>query len=293
MSRKRTFTVHVNIDDMAAMIAGLDGNNEKAEWLDGYLVGVHGHNQRDSWTEAKRLGHEFGAKHFAEVEEFRAEQKRKSDLAEAAKAAKKNPDVTHVVPTGTGSGNPAGDPIQQSTNPLIQQPTIRNPSPLEPPKGKRFVPPTESEWVTYCGEAWKDWHPECSAEAWAYYESKGWKIGSSTCKDWRAAARTAHGNARTWGKLQPMSGTPISPPASRQEQKRPSWAIDRDLNDARKDLQHQQDARKEARDQRNRFSVGQEEHRKYSGQMADADERIREVEERIKALNAERGAANA
>ena len=191
---------------MAAMIAGLDGNNEKAEWLDGYLVGVHGHNPRDSWTEAKRLGHEFGAKHFAEVEEFRAEQKRKSELAEIAKSAKKNPDVTHWVPTGTGSGNPAGDPIQQSTNPLIQQPTIQNPSPLDPPKGKRFIPPTEEEWVAYCGETWADWHQECAADAWAYYESKGWKIGSATCKDWKAAARTAHGNARAWGKLQPVAG---------------------------------------------------------------------------------------
>lgn len=191
---------------MAAMIAGLDGNNEKAEWLDGYLVGVHGHNPRDSWTEAKRLGHEFGAKHFAEVEEFRAEQKRKSELAEIAKSAKKNPDVTHWVPTGTGSGNPAGDPIQQSTNPLIQQPTIQNPSPLDPPKGKRFIPPTEEEWVAYCGETWADWHPECSAEAWAYYESKGWKIGTAPCKEWKAAARTSHGNARSWGKLQPITG---------------------------------------------------------------------------------------
>lgn len=284
---------------MAAMIAGLDGNNEKAEWLDGYLVGVHGHNPRDSWTEAKRLGHEFGAKHFAEVEEFRAEQKRKSELAEIAKSAKKNPDVTHWVPTGTGSGNPAGDPIQQSTNPLIQQPTIQNPSPLDPPKGKRFVPPTEAEWVAYCGETWADWHPECSAESWAYYESKGWKIGSATCKDWKAAARTAHGNARAWGKLQPVAGatrptnSPGSPPAPRQEVKRQSWAIERDIRDEEKRLATAQSERREARDQRNRFSVGQEEYRKYSGQMADADERIRDVEERIKALTAERGAANA
>ncbi len=85
---------------------------------------------------------------------------------------------------------------------------------------------------------------------------------------------------------------PISPPAPRQEAKRPSWAIDRDLNDARKDLQRHQEARKEARYDRNRFSMWQEEYRKYSGQMADADERIREVEERIKVLSAERGAGN-
>lgn len=95
-------------------------------------------------------------------------------------------------------------------------------SPLYPPKGKRFVPPTESEWVAYCGETWKDWHPECSTEAWAYYESKGWRIGSAPCKDWKATARTAHGNARSWGKLQPVAGatraanSPGSPPSPRQ-----------------------------------------------------------------------------
>ena len=90
-----------------------------------------------------------------------------------------------------------------------------------------------------------------------------------------------------------MEQAPISPPAPRQEVKRQSWMIERDLREAKAELQRVVAERKEARDQRNRFSVGQEEHRKYSGQMADADERIREVEERIKALNAERGAANA
>lgn len=121
MSRKRTFIVRVNIDDMAAMLAGLDGPLEKAEWLDGYMVGVHGHPARETWQEAKRIGFEFGALHFREVEEFRAEQKAKSDLAELAKLAKKHPEGTHGLPTGTGSGNPAGDPIQQSNNPTIQR----------------------------------------------------------------------------------------------------------------------------------------------------------------------------
>lgn len=69
-----------------------------------------------------------------------------------------------------------------------------------------MVPPTEEEWVAYCTETWPDWHPTCSAEAWAYYTSKGWKIGSVPCRDWKATARTAHGNARQWGKLQPVQG---------------------------------------------------------------------------------------
>lgn len=287
LSRKRTFTVRINIDDMAAMIAGLDGNDEKAGWLDGYLVGVHGHHPRESWTEAKRLGHAFGAKHFAEVEEFRAEQKRKSDLAEIAKSEKSNPDVTHGLPTGTGSGNPAGDPIQQSTNPLIQRPTIRNPSPLEPPKGKRFVPPTEGEWVAYCGETWADWCPECSAESWAYYESKGWKIGSAMCKDWKAAARTAHGNARSWGKLQPVGKAPISPPAPRQEAKRPTWTIERDIRDEEGRLKAAQQQRKECRDQRNRFSMGQSEYARHDAEMRKVDAKITASETRLVELRNE------
>lgn len=215
MSRKRTFTVHVNIDDMTAMLAGLDGPSEKSDWLDGYMVGVHGHPSRETWSQPKRMGYDFGAKHFAEVEEFRAEQKRKSDLAEAAKNAQKYPEGTHGLPTGTGSGNPAGDPIQQSNNPLIQE-TIKPTN--EQPKRTRqaaFIPPSEAEWVAYCTSTWPDWSAITSAESWAYYEAlrPPWKGFS----DWRKVARTAHGKARDWGQLQPKGSNP-------QAQK-PDWVI--------------------------------------------------------------------
>lgn len=67
-----------------------------------------------------------------------------------------------------------------------------------------FVPPSEQEWVEYCSKTWRDWHPVCSGESWAYYQGVDWMIGSKRCKDWKATARTAHGNARQWGKLQPI-----------------------------------------------------------------------------------------
>jgi hypothetical protein len=139
MSRKRTFIVRVNIDDMSALLAGLDGPLEMAEWLSGYMVGVRGYPPRESWSEAKRIGFNFGAQHFEEVEDFRDEQKAKSDLAKLAKQAKKNPNGTHGLPTGTGLGNPAGDPIQQSNNPTIHvssDPTIHPPLGA-PPRQKR------------------------------------------------------------------------------------------------------------------------------------------------------------
>lgn len=59
--------------------------------------------------------------------------------------------------------------------------------------------PTEQEWVAYCRETWPDWFT--SADAWAYYQSVGWRVKAGPIKDWKAAARTAHGNAKAWGKL--------------------------------------------------------------------------------------------
>lgn len=213
MSRKRTFTVHVNIDDMTAMLAGLDGPSEKADWLDGYMVGVHGHPSRETWSQPKRMGYDFGAKHFAEVEEFRAEQKRKSDLAEAAKNAQKNPEGTHGLPTGTGSGNPAGDPIQQSNNPLIQE-TIKPTN--EQPKRTRqaaFVPPT-IEQVREHAQKIGVTDPD---KFHSYHASRGWVVGKAPMKSWQHAMQTWLGNQATFSRQAGFA--PAQPP-------RPAVAFD-------------------------------------------------------------------
>lgn len=79
----------------------------------------------------------------------------------------------------------------------------------DPPKApqgatlSKFLPPTESEWVAYCSLTWPEWSPVCSAESWAYYEGIGWKTKAGPIKKWQATARTAHGNARDRGYLQP------------------------------------------------------------------------------------------
>jgi hypothetical protein len=76
-------------------------------------------------------------------------------------------------------------------------------------EGKRkrssSVRPTEGEWLSHCQQAYSDWHPTCISEQWAYYESVGWKTKAGPIKDWKRAAVTAHGNARSWGKLQPIT----------------------------------------------------------------------------------------
>lgn len=50
---------------------------------------------------------------------------------------------------------------------------------------KRFVKPTIAEIETYCQEKNKVIDAE---RFWNFYESKGWKVGKTPMKDWRAAA---------------------------------------------------------------------------------------------------------
>lgn len=223
----RTFFVRLNLDDMAAEVVGLESSEERGQWLDGFLVGSRGKDAREGWPEPKQDGHRFGLSCHHEAESFR---EKKAAAGEASANARRGK-------YGSAQPNTARTPLEQCSNTVqtsaeqtpnhptsniqhpitnIQHPITNNESPLDPPKGKRFVPPTEPEWVAYCEQTWADWHQECAADAWAYYESKGWKIGSATCKDWKAAARTAHGNARAWGKLQPVAGatTPANSPGS-------------------------------------------------------------------------------
>ena len=49
----------------------------------------------------------------------------------------------------------------------------------------KFVKPTIAEIETYCQEKGKSVDAE---RFWNFYESKGWKVGKTPMKDWRAAA---------------------------------------------------------------------------------------------------------
>ena len=52
---------------------------------------------------------------------------------------------------------------------------------------KRFSKPTVEEVAAYCKERNNNVDPQ---RFWNFYEAKGWKIGKSPMKDWRACVRT-------------------------------------------------------------------------------------------------------
>lgn len=55
------------------------------------------------------------------------------------------------------------------------------------PAAPRFSPPTVEEVRTYCTERKNAVDPEAFVD---FYASKGWKVGSQSMKDWKAAVRT-------------------------------------------------------------------------------------------------------
>ena len=95
-------------------------------------------------------------------------------------------------------------PVVES--PLVENPHLENPLvenrgqyntkqiqdvtdiiPNQSNKGARFVRPSIEEVRAYCRERGNTIDPEAFV---AYYESKGWKVGTAPMRDWKAAVIT-------------------------------------------------------------------------------------------------------
>lgn len=61
------------------------------------------------------------------------------------------------------------------------------PQAVKEPKRKRFVPPTLAEVQAYCIERKNGVDPQRFID---YYEARGWMVGKTKMKDWKAAIRT-------------------------------------------------------------------------------------------------------
>ena len=100
-------------------------------------------------------------------------QEEASEAKEAKEATEAN-----TVQSSTVQSNPV------QSNPVQLRESIAAKAPPAPRKG--FVPPTQAEIGAYVREAKLTMDPQEFVD---YYTANGWKIGSHTMKDWRAAAR--------------------------------------------------------------------------------------------------------
>lgn len=68
----------------------------------------------------------------------------------------------------------------------IKEKSVAKATPKEKTQ-KRFSPPTTEQVKEYCLERGNSIDPEAFVD---FYSAKGWKVGSQSMKDWRAAVRT-------------------------------------------------------------------------------------------------------
>lgn len=198
MSAKRHYWSKMNHSE-ARSVTEIMTDEEAGRWLRGWLAGALGEDaQADGMPMEWKMGFSAGKTSFQDAQEFSRKQ--------AERVSKRYTEATAV---GSGSDfgtettvEPSGIPELPITN---KQTNKQDKNKEQQARRAAFAPPSEQEWVEYCAATWSDWHPVCAGEAWAYYQGVGWVVGRKPCRDWKATARTAHGNARQWGKLQPQT----------------------------------------------------------------------------------------
>jgi len=110
--------------------------------------------------------------------EFREKQR-----ANGAKGGRpKNPNKTQTKPNDNPNETKA-EPKEKPPVPIPEPIEKETPTVLR----KRFVPPTVEEVREYVQEKGYNVDPETFVD---FYASKGWVVGKSPMKDWRAAVRT-------------------------------------------------------------------------------------------------------
>ena len=220
MTASRTWNLRLNLDEFNSLVASLYTDADRALVLQGMSLGLNGGDLPDGAPPSFLRGWEMGHGMRTEAERFRDVQSERG-RSSAEKRRERNGSAQPIKPGQSRTEPeppfepvfepPLEPPVEPNHNPqsTILKTTNDKPIPPTPQRGNRAAratAPTEDEWVAYCTKTWPDWHPICAAESWAYYQAKGWRIGSVPVRDWQAAARTSHGNARQWGKLQPVSG---------------------------------------------------------------------------------------
>lgn len=200
MSRSRTWSVRLSVDDLNASYCLLETDQEVAAWVRGLMRGLNAGDCKDGASAQYIEGWEIGRPARERADEIR------SGCAETGRAGG-NKRVANAQANASPDASPIGQPVAQPERRTKneEQETKEQGTKEQQARRAGFTPPSEQEWVEYCTTTWSDWHPVCAGEAWAYYQGVGWVVGRKPCRDWKATARTAHGNARQWGKLQPQT----------------------------------------------------------------------------------------
>lgn len=106
-------------------------------------------------------------------------------LAEKAQIQTTDSKIYELLPAGNGLDTVCIQPVS-NMEAQIRVDQIRVEEKARAPSSRRFTPPTVDEVAAYCRERGNAVDAQRFVD---FYASKGWKVGSSGMKDWRAAVR--------------------------------------------------------------------------------------------------------
>jgi hypothetical protein len=160
----------------------------------GFLEQVDGQWQIHDWKEHQPWI--YAAEERSEIAKKNISKRWNKDESPKEKPYQSNTNgntdsIPTVIPNRYQSDTPSPIPIPKKENITPVENTLHAPLQEKSPPGitgiKRFSKPTVEQIEAYCAPR----HNGISAQDfYDFYESKGWMVGSSPMKDWRAAVRT-------------------------------------------------------------------------------------------------------
>lgn len=205
---KRIFHVRLNLDELSAHNDTFATDEERGQWLRGFLVAARGGANRFILGSPAALGYEVGAAALGHAKQFAADQSAKGQASAAARKAnhcsttvepRLNQTSTTVEPNVNLSNNRIID------NPISQKTINQNPneekaskSPLMKKNPVRDNPPSVQEVAEYVSQMGygidpQEFHDHNTRGGWTYG-----RAGKSLVQDWRAHVRTAESLRKRW-----------------------------------------------------------------------------------------------
>ena len=172
----------------------LTSMQDRGEWITGFFQGASGALLAGAESDHFLQGFDLGSASLANAEGNRAKISEVRREAAMKRWSKLDDHTDDAIAYAKGDAIAYAKPMHKTRQDKTEQ---------KQETQQTKTTPSESEWVSYCSEKWPEWHSQCAADSFAYYQSVGWMAGKVKIKDWKAAARTAHGKAVQWGALQP------------------------------------------------------------------------------------------
>ena len=193
---KRVFFVKLNLDEMGSDLFRFTDDKSMADYLRGLNVGARGYEPTQGASQPWMAGHSFGIKCFVEANEY---HEKKSQLGKKGADARWLSHASAMPQPCLSDGLAMPQPCLSDGLENNEQLTTNNHQKTEKTekqllgaevsaqKVSRFVIPSVSEVDAYCQERGNGISGQAFVD---FYTARGWMVGKSKMKDWRAAVRT-------------------------------------------------------------------------------------------------------